>query len=1156
MISLLPRPTQSKFCNWVVYYGLVLFITPPFVHIQASSDASYSARETKLGASVIIPAQENQQARQLEPGKPIERELDGGQSHSYQIALAAGRYARLVVDQRGIDVVAKLFGQDGKQIAEFDSEVRLHGEESVSWVAEADGVYRLDVAAVYENAAAGRYEIQMAESRVATDNDSALHEACRLDTEFNNLYKAAKYDEAILLAERALEIRERVLGPEHFEVAGALNFLGVLYFLKGDYARAERLYQRALVIRETAVGPEHPQVADSISNIAYLYKTRGDYAKAESFYGRALAIREKALGPEHPEFAFCLHNLADLYYLKGAYAKAEQLYQKALIINEKALGPQHPDIVNSLNSLGNLYRVRGDYAKAELFLQRAINIQQISVGLEHPNVAVNLVGLSNLYREKGDYAKAESFYVRALAIREKALGPEHPNVAATLNDFAVLYKTRGDYAKAESFYRRALAIREKALGPEHPAVAASLNNLGNLYRVRGDYAKAELFLQRAIAIQEKSLGPEHPYVGFSLSNVAYLYHWRGDYAKAESLFQRALTIFKNSLGPEYPGIVIVLNDLSMLYAAKGDISQAITFQSRANTIAERNLAFNLSTGSERQKLAYLSLFSAQTDFTLLLHSQAAPNDPQALDLAFTTLLRRKGRGLDSMTDTITSLRRRATPQDQELFDELTQARSQLAAHALKEPDAANPAIYRKRTEELEAEVDKLEAKLSSRRSEIPTPTQPVTLAAVQAALPANSALVEFAVYSSLDPKTGKRNPRYIAYLLPTQGQPKWVDLGEAVLIDHAVDAWRKALRDPNRTDVKRLARALDEIVMRPVRALLRQLRSDERHLLIAPDGSLNLIPFAALVDERNSYLVESYSITYLTSGRDLLGLQTSQPSKSAPLVLANPLFGAGKTAASTPLDQNPADSPASDQPGNEAPERNDSRAVFFQALPGTRREALAIKALLPEASLLLRDEATEAALKEVHAPSILHIATHGFFLEDQEAPPPNTRGLFTDNPLRASDPRLMKWAAKIENPLLRSGLALAGVNQHRGGDDDGLLTALETASLDLWGTKLVVLSACDTGMGKVMNGEGVYGLRRALVLAGSQTQVMSLWTLSDREARKLMAGYYRRLMKGEGRGEALRQIQLEMLKGAELRHPYYWASFIQAGEWANLDGKR
>jgi CHAT domain-containing protein len=203
----------------------------------------------------------------------------------------------------------------------------------------------------------------------------------------------------------------------------------------------------------------------------------------------------------------------------------------------------------------------------------------------------------------------------------------------------------------------------------------------------------------------------------------------------------------------------------------------------------------------------------------------------------------------------------------------------------------------------------------------------------------------------------------------------------------------------------------------------------------------------------------------------------------------------------------------------------------------------------------LREQATETALKQSRAPSVLHIATHGFFLGDQEAPPVETRGVPGDDPLRISA-TLSKWADKVENPLLRSGLALAGVNERRGGDDDGVLTAMEAASLDLWGTRLVTLSACNTGLGEVRNGEGVYGLRRALVLAGSETQIMSLWPVLDKQTRDLMVGYYRRLLKGEGRGEALRQIQLETLKDAKLQHPYYWASFIQAGEWANLDGQR
>jgi CHAT domain-containing protein len=198
--------------------------------------------------------------------------------------------------------------------------------------------------------------------------------------------------------------------------------------------------------------------------------------------------------------------------------------------------------------------------------------------------------------------------------------------------------------------------------------------------------------------------------------------------------------------------------------------------------------------------------------------------------------------------------------------------------------------------------------------------------------------------------------------------------------------------------------------------------------------------------------------------------------------------------------------------------------------------------------LLTKEQATEAALRRVSAPQILHIATHGFFLQDTGE---------ATNERRAAGTRLGRWAMRVEDPLLRSGLALAGANQgSSSGSDDGILTALEAAGLDLWGTKLVVLSACDTGLGEVKNGDGVYGLRRALVLAGAESQLMSLWPVSDRSTRDLVVGYYKGLTQGEGRSEALRQVQLQMLRGTTRRHPYYWAGFIQSGEWANLEGRR
>jgi CHAT domain-containing protein/Tfp pilus assembly protein PilF len=965
-----------------------------------------------------------------------------------------------------------------------------------------------------------------------------------------NLYLSlGDYGKAEPLYVRSLAIREKNLGPDHPDVATSLSNLANIYVNRDDQTRAEQFYQRALIIREKAFGPEHPVVARSLTNIAVSYKIRGEYAKAEPLLQRAVAIQEKALGAEHPSLGSSLTNLADLYYQTGDYARAEPIYQRALRIREKTLGPEHPDVSVSLNNLANLYSVTGDYALAEIFYRRSMNIWEKIVGPEHTTIASVYNNLAILYKRRGDYVQAESLYQRALTIQEKVLGPEHTDVGRSLNNIGVLYIETAEFTKAERLLRRALAIQEKALGMEHPETARYLANLASIFIDTGDYAQAEPLQRRALAIREKSLGPGHPAVADSLNNLANLYRKRGEYDKSEPLYRRALAIWEKSQGPEHPDVAVALNGLAALSALKNDIPQAITYLSRANSVDERNLALNLSLGSERQKLAYLSLFSKRTDFTLWLHSLAAPNNPQALNLAFTTLLRRKGRGLDAMTDTIATFRRHATQQDRELFDKLVAARSQLAALKFKEPDEANPEGYRALREPLEAEVENLEVKLSARSANFCAQTQPITLDDVQSALPAASALIEFVVYTPQEPRTGNRqSPRYIAYLLAPQGQPRWVDLGEAASIDRLVGSWRQALRG-NRVDAKRLAREVDEKIMRPVRSLLPGGRAEIDRLLISPDGLLNLIPFAALVDENNQYLIERYTISYLTSGRDLMRLQDAPPpNQNAPLVIADPVFGI--IGAATARRARNSGGPRTSQPG-----RGGLSQIVFQPLPGTKDEALAIKTVLPEASLLLQREATEAALKRASAPSILHIATHGFFLGDQPALSPEAGQATADDILPVSGSRSSKGAAHAGEPLLRSGLALSGANRGKNGDDDGVLTALEVAGLDLYGTKLVVLSACDTGLGELKNGEGVQGLRRALVLAGSESQVISLWPVTDQGAKELMIEYYRALRRGEGRSEGLRQVQLRMLKSKNRLHPFYWAAFIQSGEWASLNGR-
>ncbi|MGA6827415.1 tetratricopeptide repeat protein [Nitrospira sp. NS4] len=345
------------------------------------------------------------------------------------------------------------------------------------------------------------------------------------------------------------------------KAAHLLNQAGVYLSKRARYIEAKPLYQRALAIREQVLGPEHPDTAASLNDLASLYGSQGRYAEAEPLYQRALAIREQVLGPEHPDTAASLNNLASLYRSQGRYAEAEPLYQRALAIREQVLGPEHPDTAASLNDLASLYGSQGRYAEAEPLYQRALAIREQVLGPEHPDTATSLNGLAGLYESQGRYVEAEPLYQRTLFISERVLGPEHPDTAASLNNLASLYRSQGRYAEAEPLYQRALAIWERVLGPEHPHTAASLNNLASLYESQGRYAEAESLHRRALAICEQVLGPEHPHTAISLSNLAGLYNYQGRHAEAKSLYLRTLAIQLRVFGLEHPRTISLLQKL-------------------------------------------------------------------------------------------------------------------------------------------------------------------------------------------------------------------------------------------------------------------------------------------------------------------------------------------------------------------------------------------------------------------------------------------------------------------------------------------------------------------------------------------------------------------------------------------------------------------
>jgi CHAT domain-containing protein/Flp pilus assembly protein TadD len=712
----------------------------------------------------------------------------------------------------------------------------------------------------------------------------------------------------------------------------------------------------------------------------------------------------------------------------------------------------------------------------------------------------------------------------------------------SLNNLAHLYQVQGKYQQAEPLLQRSLVIYEKALGNEHPDVARSLNNLALLYQAQGKYQQAEPLYLRALNIFEKLVGKEHPNVAINLNNLAYLYQLQGKYQQAEPLYLRALNIFEKLLGKEHPNVAMNLSNLALLYQAQGDITRAIEFSHRGLEVEERNLNLIFAVGSEQRKQSYVRTFTGRTDSAISLSLQEARNQKAAASLALTTVLRRKGLVLDAMADSIQILRTQVdkNPETQKLFAQWLQVQQQLSALVFSQPEKQT-ANSKTQLEQLETKKTELEAAISLKSAEFRTQTQPLELTTIQAKIPQDAALVEIVQYQPFNAKAktdaqkwGK--PRYAAAVLHSEGEPKWLDLGEAAAIDQLAVNLRAELATGR--PFKKLARTFDQQIMEPIRPLL----GNARHILISPDGQLTVIPFEALKDEQDKFLIQRYTFSYLTSGRDLLRFQPNINKTSAPVVLADIDYDNQV--------QTVAAAKATAVRGEQNLRSTDLANLVFDPLSATKDEAAAIKKVLPDAKVLLGQDATETAIKELQSPSILHLATHGFFITDIEQNLNASRELeLTPRPTNI---------LQIENPLLRSGLALAGFNQRKeapAGSDDGVLTALEVAGLDLRGNQLAVLSACDTGSGDVKVGDGVYGLRRALVIAGSQTQILSLWQVDDAATKDLMVKYYQNLKAGQGRHEALRSAQLELLNSSNYQHPMYWAAFVPSGNWTPLSSK-
>jgi len=916
-------------------------------------------------------------------------------------------------------------------------------------------------------------------------------------TSLNNLANIysdlGDYHKAEPLYKKALEIYENVLGPEHPYVATSLNNLANLYYYLGDYHKAEPLYKIALEIREKVSGPEHLDVADSLNNLAGLYYYLGDYQKAEPLYKRAIEILEKVLGPEHPDVSYSLNNLANLYSDLGDYHKAKPLYKRSLEIREKALGPEHPDVATILNNLGLLYSDLGDYQKAELMYKRSFEIFEKSLGPEHSKVGEILHNLSTLYWTIGDYKKAEPLYKRALEIREKVLGPEHLDVAMSLNNLANLYWTIGDYKKAEPLYKRALEILEKVLGPEHPDVAYSLNILGFLYLTIGEYQKAEPLFKRSLGIKEKVLGPEHPDVATSLNNLSLLYLTIGEYQKAEPLYRRVFEIYEKVLGPEHPDVAQSLYNLSLLYTSTHRPEEAIKCLLRSINIENTQIKNILGMVDEATALNFISDKNKSIHLLINLTYNYFPEDTDAIKQAFNMWFLRKGVLLDAHTRFHDVIFSDETEEVKKLLERLKYIIKTLThLYYLKKDDDYEKT--KKQIEHLEKEKEDIRLELINKSKAFSAfeTMWDADIDDILKLIPPESSIIDFALIPQYDFDTNKWKDAHYYVFIISHDSVELLDLGDASTINNLIDQLRQNIfpvgergTEVIEIPIHSIARVEEDGFRQHSHALYRAIFAPYRdkikdNILLSPDGYLNLIPFEVLVDEEGAYLIDrEYLFNYIATPRELFLLQLKEGEAKESLLMGDPDFD---------MDIPSEEPPASAVRGEK---------LFKQKLlplPATKEEVQSIHSILGNSYIYTGRNAREDILMNAVSPRFLHLATHGFFLED------------------------------ISNSLIGSFIPLAGANRALIDKDSfgtGIVNGEKVLNLKLKGTEMVVLSACNTGLGNVKTGEGIFGLRRAFIQAGARSIVTSLWKVPDRETKELMVAFYKNIINNKKRARAL-----------------------------------
>ncbi|MBF0212110.1 MAG: CHAT domain-containing protein, partial [Magnetococcales bacterium] len=969
-------------------------------------------------------------------------------------------------------------------------------------------------------------------------------ETARFLEQFAALQMAREaYPVARAAYEQALAIVDAVL-PAEDPASGTLRIGAVeANRLMGDFKRAEALLKPMLAKLPT--DDLSPLAIEANTARIHLLVDRSDFKTAETLTRKLQQQLATAQGADHPATLAMNVELTTILEKQGRLSEAETGLKQTLEALRKTLGASHPTTITTLNNLGQLLEQAGKYDDAEPVLREALDLAQKNLGAEQPLTLTTMNNLALLHESQGNFDKAEPLYQNAIDSYRQSLGEDHMDTVAVINNLAYLHLLKGDDAKAAPLFKRALESWSTSLGEQHPRTLKALNNLARVTHHLGQHSAAEQYFTRALESRRKVLGERHPDVIRSMNDLSLLLRDMGRLKEAEELAKKTRKQAEESLSTLHPYTFEVLDTLASI-VEKTNPAEGLKLRKELFTRRSDFLDRMLWSTGDNAREGYIRLHAPElnTYLTRLARVDSATAGRETLEVG----LRRKGLLLKITSEIRQITRLGKDPKLQEIGDRLTETRKKLASLTLSGPTPETAQSHLTVIHALETEVERLQQQLGQASKKFQSSSRTVSLDNLVKHLPEQAVLVEFFAF-----RDEERTGLIAAILRKEKDKPIFdrVIYPDPEAINKIITEYRTIIQDEEADEeaLKKVGRAAYDLIWAPVQ---KQIGNREQ-VYVVPDGQLNILPFAALVDPESDYLARNTDLHILSTSRDLVPANLPE-AKGNYLIVAGPDYDSDKVggakAQALKMDE---------QQGRRSTDLKEGlrsfssglRGLHFDPLPGAEKEGRLISGQATDKkknnTVLIRNEAQESSLQSLEKPpEILHIATHGFFLKPDDSLKKRLLKLARSGESRLPPPG--------DNPLLRAGLAFAGINANArflgemDTENDGVLTAMEVLGLDLTGTRLAVLSACETGLGELHEGEGVYGLRRAFQEAGVKAVISSLWEVSDAGTQALMTSLYARLGEGMNAHRALRESQLDLLESDAWKHPYIWSAFMMVGE--------